>query len=35
MPLIGGKLEGLLEEQVTRGLEIEHEVGQAWLKENS
>ena len=35
VPLIGGKLEGLLEEQVTRGLEIEHEVGQAWLKENN
>jgi hypothetical protein len=32
VPLIGGKLEALLEEQVRRGLDVEHEVGQAWLR---
>jgi uncharacterized protein YndB with AHSA1/START domain len=32
VPLIGGKLEGLLEEQVRAGLDVEHEVGQAWLR---
>jgi hypothetical protein len=32
VPLVGGKLEGLLEEQVRKGMDIEHEVGQAWLK---
>ena len=32
VPLIGGKLEGLLEEQVRKGMDIEHEVGKAWLK---
>ena len=32
VPLIGGKLEGLLEDQVRAGLDKEHQVGQAWLK---
>ena len=32
VPLIGGKLEGLLEDQVRKGMDIEHEVGKAWLK---
>jgi len=32
VPLIGGKLEGLLEDQVRAGLDVEHGVGQAWLK---
>jgi len=32
VPLIGGKLEGLLEDQVRNGMDAEHEVGQAWLR---
>jgi len=32
VPLIGGKLEGLVEEQVRKSMDIEHEVGKAWLK---
>ena len=32
VPLVGGKLEGLVEEQVRKGMDIEHEVGKAWLK---
>ena len=32
VPLIGGKLEGLVEEQVRKGMDVEHEVGKAWLK---
>lgn len=32
VPLIGGKLEGLLEEQVRHGMDVEHGVGTAWLK---
>lgn len=31
VPLVGGKLEGLLEDQVRRGMDIEHEVGRSWL----
>ena len=31
VPLLGGRLEGLLEEQVRRGLDVEHAVGRAWL----
>ena len=31
VPLIGGKLEGLLEDQVRNGMDVEHEVGVAWL----
>jgi hypothetical protein len=31
VPLVGGRLEALLEEQVRRGLDVEHEVGRAWL----
>lgn len=32
VPLIGGKLESLLEEQVRAGMDGEHEVGRAWLR---
>lgn len=32
VPLIGGRLEGLLEEQVRRGMDLEHGVGRAWLE---
>ena len=32
VPLIGGKLESLLEEQVRKGMDVEHEIGKAWLK---
>jgi Protein of unknown function (DUF2505) len=32
VPLVGGKLEGLLEDQLRRGMDVEHEVGKAWLK---
>lgn len=31
VPLVGGKLEKLLAERITAGLEAEHEVGTAWL----
>lgn len=31
VPLIGGKLEGLLVDQVRNGMDVEHEVGIAWL----
>ena len=31
VPLLGGTLEGLLAEQVRRGLDVEHEVGRTWL----
>lgn len=31
VPLIGGKLEKLLAEKITAGMEAEHEVGTAWL----
>jgi len=32
VPLVGGKLEGILEEQIRKGMDIEHEVGKTWLK---
>jgi Protein of unknown function (DUF2505) len=32
VPLIGGKLEGLMADQVREGMDTEREVGQAWLK---
>ena len=32
VPLIGGKLEGLLEDQVRSGMDVEHGVGTAWLE---
>ena len=32
VPLIGGKLERLMAEQVRDGMDTEREVGQAWLK---
>lgn len=32
VPLVGGKLEKLLEEEIRRGMETEHEVGVAWLR---
>lgn len=32
VPLIGGKLEKLLEESVRHGMDVEHEVGRAWLR---
>jgi Protein of unknown function (DUF2505) len=32
VPLIGGKLEKLMAEQVRDGMDTEREVGQAWLK---
>lgn len=31
VPLIGGKLEKLLAERITAGMDAEHEVGVAWL----
>lgn len=31
VPLVGGKLEGLLADTVRSGLAVEHEVGDAWL----
>jgi uncharacterized protein YndB with AHSA1/START domain len=34
VPLIGGKLEGLMQQQVREGMDTEREVGQAWLKGN-
>lgn len=32
VPLIGGKLEGLLEDQVRNGMDVEHGISQAWLR---
>jgi hypothetical protein len=32
VPLVGGKLEGLMAEQVRDGMDTEREVGRAWLK---
>lgn len=32
VPLIGGKLESLMAEQVREGMDVEHQVGQAWLR---
>jgi hypothetical protein len=32
VPLVGGRLEGLLEEQVRSGMDAEHGVGTAWLE---
>jgi uncharacterized protein YndB with AHSA1/START domain len=34
VPLVGGKLEGLMAEQVRDGMDTEREVGRAWLKGN-
>jgi len=34
VPLIGGKLEKLMAEKVQAGMDLEHEVGRAWLKEH-
>jgi carbon monoxide dehydrogenase subunit G len=34
VPLIGGKLESLMQQQVRDGMDTEREVGQAWLKGN-
>ncbi|HEX8779683.1 MAG TPA: DUF2505 domain-containing protein [Nocardioides sp.] len=31
VPLVGGKLEGLLADQIRSGMDIEHEVGRRWL----
>lgn len=31
VPLIGGKLEGLLADQIRSGIDVEHEVGRRWL----
>jgi hypothetical protein len=31
VPVIGGKLEGLMAEQIKSGLDVEHTVGAAWL----
>lgn len=31
VPLIGGKLEGLMAENVKNGMDVEHTVGAAWL----
>ncbi|WP_460796303.1 DUF2505 domain-containing protein [Nocardioides pacificus] len=33
VPLVGGKLEKLLAEKVRKGMDVEHEVGTAWLRE--
>lgn len=32
VPLIGGKLEGVLEDQVRHAMDVEQQVGQAWLR---
>lgn len=32
VPVLGGKLEKLLADEVRRGMETEHQVGKAWLK---
>jgi hypothetical protein len=32
VPLVGGKLEKLMAEQVRDGMDTEHEVGQGWLR---
>jgi carbon monoxide dehydrogenase subunit G len=34
VPLIGGKLEKLMAEKVAAGMDVEHGVGMAWLKEH-
>ena len=34
VPLIGGKLERLMAEKVAAGMDVEHGVGVAWLKEH-
>jgi carbon monoxide dehydrogenase subunit G len=34
VPLIGGKLEKLMADKVQAGMDAEHQVGQAWLKEH-
>jgi len=34
VPLIGGKLEKLMAEKVAAGMDLEHEVGVAWLAEH-
>lgn len=31
IPLLGGKLEALLADQLHRGIDTEHEIGRAWL----
>jgi hypothetical protein len=31
VPVIGGKLEGLMADNITKGLEVEQAVGTAWL----
>ena len=33
VPLIGGKLESLMADQIREGMDVEHQVGQAWLRE--
>jgi uncharacterized protein YndB with AHSA1/START domain len=33
VPLIGGKLEKLMAEKVKHGMDLEHQVGRTWLKE--
>jgi hypothetical protein len=33
IPLVGGKIEGLVSDLIARGLEAEHEVGVAWQAE--
>ena len=33
VPLIGGKLESLMAEQVREGMDVEQQVGAAWLRE--
>jgi hypothetical protein len=32
VPIIGGKLEGLLADRIRHGMDVEHEVGRAWLE---
>jgi hypothetical protein len=34
VPLIGGRLEKLMAEKVQAGMDLEHQVGQTWLKEH-
>ena len=33
VPLIGGKLESVMADQIREGMDVEHQVGQAWLRE--
>ena len=34
VPLIGGKLEKLMADNIESGFRVEHTVGRAWLQDN-